>query len=318
MSPDVSKENIAVFSHTWQIIANPTAMSSTGHKHWNTIADILNKLKLDYRFYLSNDITTSDILIRELCKEGHRHFIAIGGDGTINSVINGLFLSGVNTSEIYLGIIPLGTGNDWCRTHNYPRSYVDTMNIFLRGQFLRHDIGIIDCIQNGNIIQSRHFINIAGFGFDARVVHKIATYDSHTSYVYIHNVLKVLFTHKAQPVHIQTDNTDIERNIFSIAVGICRYNGNGMLQVPMANPTDGIFNVMTLNKISPLKIIRNIKKLYSGNIEHIPEVQYITASHLHLSSPVPLAGEIEGEVIPLCHEYDIRILPQAINILTGL
>lgn len=318
MSLEVSKENITVFNHTWQIIANPTAMSSTGYKHWNIIADNLNQLKLDYRFYLSNDVATSNILIRELCKEGHRHFIAIGGDGTINSVVNALFLSGVDTHEIYLGIIPLGTGNDWCRTHNYPNSYIDTINVFLRGQFLRHDVGVLDCLQDSTLIATHHFINIAGFGFDAHIIHKIAEYDSHSSYVYIRTLLKVLLTHKAQPVRIQADDTTIESNIYSIAVGNCRFNGNGMQQVPMADPSDGIFNIMALDKISPLKIVRNINNLYEGHLEHLEEVKYIAAKHVHISSPQALLGETEGETLPVCNEYDIRMLPQAINILTGL
>ena len=318
MSLNVTKENIFIFKHTWQIIANPTAMSNTGYKYWNKIANQLNKLQLDYRFFISDDKDTSHILIKELCQEGHKHFIVIGGDGTINNLINAIFTAGVDTHDIYLVVLPLGTGNDWCHTHNYPQYYMDTINIFLRGQFVRHDIGQIDCIADNGTRTTKYFINIAGFGFDANVIHHTARSKKHSSHVYLINLLKILFSHKAQKISIQADNATIEKNIFSIAVGICQYNGNGMRQVPMADPTDGLFNTLIVNKISPWKIIRNIKRLYNGTIDHINETSYITSPNLHITADTPILGEIEGEPLPITNHYQIQILPQAINMLTGL
>lgn len=318
MNLNVTKENIFIFTHTWQIIANPTAMSNTGYKYWNRIANQLNKLQLDYRFFISDDKDTSHVLIKELCQEGHKHFIVIGGDGTINNVINAIFASGVDTQDIYLGVLPLGTGNDWSHTHNYPHSYMDTINIFLRGQFVRHDIGQIDCIADNKSIATRYFINIAGFGFDANVIHHTARSKKHSSHVYITNLLKVLFSHKAQKITIKADNVSTEKNIFSIAVGICQYNGNGMQQVPMADPTDGLFNTMLVNKISPWKIIRNINRLYNGSLSHLNEVSYLTSPDLHIFADTPILGETEGEPLPVTNHYHIQTLPHAINMLTGL
>lgn len=314
----IEKETISVFKHTWQIIANPTAMANSGCKYWDKIIRQLRQLQLDYRFVISDDKDASQAIIKELCQKGNKHFLVIGGDGTINNVINAIFTAGVDTHDIYVGVLPLGTGNDWCHTHQYPRSYMDTINLFLRGQFVRHDIGIVDCFADNKTIATKYFINIAGFGFDANVIHHTINSKNHSSYIYITQLLKVLFSHQSQPISIRTDNVVTENNIFSIAVGICQYNGNGIRQVPMANPTDGLFNSLVVSKISPWKFIRNIKNLYQGRIEHLKEVSYLTSADLQIFSDMPILGEIEGEPLPITNHYHIKTLPQAINMLTGL
>ena len=90
-----------------------------------------------------------------------------------------------------------------------------------------------------------------------------------------------------------------------------------MMQVPMADPTDGLFHIMRLRKISVFKVLKNIKNLYGGHLEHLPEIAYTSASEILLSSDTPLLGEIEGDPLPTS-EYRIRMLPAALNLLTGL
>ncbi len=313
------KETIPVFDHAWQIIANPNALSNSCYKHWEEIACKLDELQLDYRFYITEDAESGKKLAADLCREGYRYLMAMGGDGTLNQIVDGIMSSGVSPKEVYLAVLPLGTGNDWCRTHRYPRPYMESIPIFMRGQFLLHDIGLVECLHEGQVVSQHHFINIAGFGFDAAIIHKTAhsKFRINLKAVYLLTLLKVLFSHKAQRVRIQTEKETIEEPLFSIAVGNCRYNGNGMMQVPMANPTDGLFNIMRLRKISFFKVLRNIKNLYNGHLEHLPEISYSSASEIYMESETPLLGEIEGDPLPTS-AYRIRMLPSALNLLTGI
>ncbi|MBO7623689.1 MAG: diacylglycerol kinase family lipid kinase [Bacteroidales bacterium] len=315
----LKKENVAIFDHSWQIIANPNALSNSCYKHWEEIAVKLDELQLDYQFYITDDAESGKKLAAELCRNGHRHLMAMGGDGTVNQIVDGIMNSGVPSEEVYLAVLPLGTGNDWCRTHHYPRPYMESINILLRGQFVRHDIGLVECLHDGQVSSRHHFINIAGFGFDAAIIHKTAQTRSRINLkaVYLLTLFKVLFSHKAQQVRIRTERETVEEPLFSIAVGICRYNGNGMMQVPMADPADGLFHIMRLRKISPFKVIRNVNNLYSGKLEHLPEISYTAASDICLESDKPLLGEIEGDTLPTA-TYHIRMLPGALNMLTGL
>lgn len=321
MEKAFKKENISIFDHSWQIIANPNALSQSCFKHWEEIACKLDELQLNYEFYITEEAESGRKLAIELCQKGHRHLMVMGGDGTVNQIVDGIMNAGVPSEEVYLAVLPLGTGNDWCRTHNYPRPYMESINIFLRGQFLRHDVGVVDCLQEGKVTSSHHFINIAGFGFDAAIIHKTSHSKSRINLkaIYLLTLLKVLFSHHAQKIRIRTEKENIEEELFTIAVGNCRFNGNGMQQVPMANPTDGMFNIMRLRKISPFKVISNIKNLYTGKLFHLKEITYTEASDIYIesTSEEPVLGEIEGDTLPTTN-YHIRMLPHALNMLTGL
>ena len=315
----VEKENISIFDHSWQIIANPNALSNSCYRQWEEIAAKLDDLQLDYQFHITEEVDSVRKLLKKLCQSGHRHIMALGGDGTVCSIVNGIFDAGVPVDEIYLAVLPLGTGNDWCRTHNYPRHPLESINIFLRGQFVRHDIGQVECIRNGEVFYKHYFINIAGFGFDAAIIHQTASKRAriNNKYIYLLTLLKILFSHKAQKVHIRTESEEIEEILFSIAVGNCQYNGNGMQQLHMANPTDGYFDMMMLKDISPFKILKNIKNLYKGNLEQIPEIRFTKATDIHIGTDPYILGEIEGDVLPTA-DYHISMIPGALRILTAL
>lgn len=315
----VEKENISIFDHMWQIIANPNALSNSCYRQWEEIAAKLDDLQLDYQFHITEEVDSVRKLIKKLCQEGHRHIMALGGDGTVCSIVNAIFDAGVPIEEVYLAVLPLGTGNDWCRTHNYPRLPLESINIFLRGQFVKHDIGLVECIRVGEVFKRQYFINIAGFGFDAAIIHKTASKRARVSnkYIYLLTLLKVLFSHKAQRVNIKTESEETDENLFSVAIGNCRYNGNGMQQLPMANPTDGYFDMMQLKSISPFKVLKNIKNLYKGNLEQIPEIRFSKAKELYIKADPYILGEIEGDVLPAA-DYHIRMIPGALHMLTAL
>ncbi len=312
------KDTISVFEHSWQIIANPNALSNSCYKHWEEIASKLDELQLDYQFHITEETEKARKLVIDLCQKGHKYIMAMGGDGTVNQIVNAILSSGVPTEDIYLAVLPLGTGNDWCRTHNYPRPPLESINIFLRGQFVRHDVGFVECIQEGKVTSSHYFINIAGFGFDAAIIHKTAHAKSRNNNkgIYLLTLLKVLFSHQSQRIHIRTEREDIEEDIFSIAVGNGKYNGNGMMQVPMADPTDGKFHIMRLRSIHPLQVIKNIKNLYKGHLEQLPEITYSEASDIYIECSPHTLGEIEGDTLPTA-DYHITILPGKLHILTG-
>ena len=94
-------------------------------------------------------------------------------------------------------------------------------------------------------------------------------------------------------------------------------DGNGMQQLPMANPTDGYFDMMMLKDISPFKILKNIKNLYKGNLEQIPEIRFTKATDIHIGTDPYILGEIEGDVLPTA-DYHISMIPGALRILTAL
>ena len=306
---------ITIKDHTWQVILNPNAYSGKSKKHWVNIATTLDELQIAYQVHPANQANAGREIVKQLCLDGKRHFIIIGGDGTVNEVVNGIAISGINTSEAFIVPFPIGTGNDWVHTHQYPKDYNQLFKPLLAGQFQRHDMGIVKTMQDDQIIDSRYFINIAGFCFDATVISSSQNKKPYfASAVYLWNLLKVLLTYKAQPVTVKTDDDEFSKSVFTMAVGICKYNGNGMMQVPMGNPFDGLFDVVIIKKISKLKVLANVMKLFSGKHIALPEVSVYQTKELEIKSIPPVLGEVEGEMLT-SGNYKISIIPGAVNVL---
>jgi len=302
---------------SWQIIFNSNASLYKSSQHWEKIENKLQKVQIDYCYHLTSTIDEAKELTIDLCKKGERHYIIIGGDGTLNIFANAIMESQVNSSEIFAAFIPLGTGNDWSRTHGYSKSYLDAIDALMVGNFINHDLGLVETIINDNVIDARYFVNIAGFGFDGAVIantKKKSTKIFHKQ-MYLINLLKTLIAYKAQPVTFKSNELVETKNIFTIAIGIGQYNGNGMRQCPEAIPNDGLFDVVTIEKASIPKILLNIKNLFDGShITKLKEVSVYRTEYLEINSAPYILGEVEGEMLSTGN-YRIRCLPSAIHFL---
>lgn len=305
-------------SVTWQLIINPNSLSSKCLNYSEPIKDLLIRQSIRFESHIVGDCITCQKRIEKLCREGKRHFFVFGGDGTLNEVVNTIFKTGIDTSEVYVIPFPLGTGNDWCRTHLYPRKAIELPAVLESGSFVRHDVGKVEVIRGNELAETRFFINIAGFGFDADVIRQ--TVDHKTKYfssaTYLVNLLKVLYSHKAKELKVSSSDFTVSESVFSMAVGICQYNGNGMKQVPMADPTDGFFDVVVIKDIKPKKVLRNVKNLYSGaHIDNLDEISVYKTNELVVETNPYELCEVEGEMLQKGN-YRVVMLPQAINLLT--
>lgn len=308
---------VDIAAYEWQIIANPNALASQKKIVERVFLDELTARGIHYQFHTANGEKQGVRTAAELCSQGHRHFIIIGGDGTINEVINGIYESGTDTADVYVAIVPMGTGNDYCRTIQMPTLHNEILTTFFSGNFLQNDVGIVETLHQNQVIAKRHFVNIAGFGFDAAVIHKTVGKKPRflPSMVYLFNLVKVLFGYQCTTVTIKTAQDSLTAPIFTIAVGIAQYNGNGMRQVPMANPHDRLFDIVAVKKISPWKVISKIKQLFSGeHVRTLPEAVVFQSDCVEIEAEQPVWGEVEGEML-MKGTYRIYNAPKQINIL---
>ncbi|MGA2824098.1 MAG: diacylglycerol kinase family protein, partial [Bacteroidales bacterium] len=159
-------------SDKWLIIVNPNAGIKKGGKDWPLISRLLNSAGISHLCVLTEHRDHANQLAGEFIEEGYRNIAVVGGDGTMNEVVNGIFLQkNVSPSAITLGMIPVGTGNDWCRTFGIPFDYKNAICILKIGKTFLQDVGQISYFKNQDPIQ-RYFINIAGMGYDALVAKK--------------------------------------------------------------------------------------------------------------------------------------------------
>jgi YegS/Rv2252/BmrU family lipid kinase len=304
----------------WLIIVNPNAGVKKGVRDWPLISRLLNTAGISHLCVLTEHRNHANQLAGEFIEEGYRNIAVVGGDGTMNEVVNGIFLQKhVPPSAITLGMIPVGTGNDWCRTFGIPFDYKDAIIILKNRKTFLQDIGQISYFKNQDPVQ-RYFINIAGMGYDALVAKKTNLSKEKGKggpLTYLYFVFSSLFQYKFIEAVIEIDGQQVFKGeMFSMNVGICKYNGGGMMQVPAAVPDDGLFDVTLIKKAPKWMVIRHARKLYDGTLVNLHFINTYRGTLIRIRSVGKIYLEADGESLghsPFVYE----ILPQSLKVVTG-
>ncbi len=303
----------------WIAIINMAAGGGKTRKDWPIIEQILQREELQYEPFFTDRRLHASIIARNKIKEGYSKIIVVGGDGTMNEVINGLFAQNqIQTTEVMLGMISVGTGNDWAKTFNIPSNYEGAIRTIKQQRTFIQDAGLVHYRKNGKEWK-RYFINIAGMGFGARVVertNRMKEKGKSGPFLYFYNIFFSLLGYKAKNAVIEIDGTSYNRKIFSLNIGIGKYNGGGMIQVPHAIADDGLYSITLIKKIGKLNIIANIKKLYNGKITQHSKVETYMASSVQINGSSLLKVETDGE--SLGHgPVSFEIIPRSVTVISG-
>ena len=303
------------------IIVNPNAGVKKGVRDWPLISRLLNSDGISHLCVLTEHRDHANQLAGEFILEGYRNIAVVGGDGTMNEVVNGIFLQKhVSPSAITLGMIPVGTGNDWCRTFGIPFNYKEAIRILQNGKTFLQDVGKISYFKNQEPIQ-RYFINIAGMGYDALVAKKTNISKEKGRggpLTYLFFVFSSLFQYKFIEAVIEVDDQLVFKGeMFSMNVGICKFNGGGMMQVPAAIPDDGLFDVTLIKKAPKWMVIRHASKLYDGTLVKLPFISTYRGKSIRIRSVGKIYLEADGESLghsPFVYE----IQQQSLKVVVGI
>ena len=303
----------------WYAIVNPNAGNGKGKRDWDRISGLFEKENIPVFSQYTQKKGHAIDFARKAINTGFRKIISVGGDGTLNEVVNGIFTQEYcSPKEITIGMIPVGTGNDWGRMFGIPLVYEGAVNVIKENKLLLHDIGVIS-YYFGSEQHRRYFINIAGLGFEALVVKKTNKQkdkgrSNHA--IYFYNLLSSLISYKNVKSDIIIDGIRRTSNIFSINVGNGRYCGGGMRQTPDALPYDGVFDITVIREMGRIEIIKSLKLLYDGTILSHPKVDGYRSNNLRVESESVLYAEADGE--SLGHTpVEFSIIPAAINVVYG-
>ncbi len=297
----VDDELTCVMAHHWTIIHNPRSCSGKSAKQWPMIAGLLAQAGITYDLHVTEYAGHAISLTREAILTGARNFVAVGGDGTVNEVLNGIFgQTVVPTSEIMMTQIPIGTGNDWRRTVGIPKRIEDCVAVLLQGKECIQDVGVVDWLSEG-AQQRRFFCNVAGMGFEAAVGLK-ANADKAAGkggiLGYIPALLGILYRYQATPVSFKVDAQPLpSRKFFTMAVGICKFNGGGMKQCPDAIVDDGFLDLTFINEVPKMVVVANFPRIFTGGFVKIKYVEQHRARQIEVLTGPETMLEVDGENI---------------------
>lgn len=305
--------------NTWITIVNKAAGAGKTERDWPGIEQLLREHGIKFEPFFTSRRLHASIIARSKIREGFSKIIVVGGDGTMNEVINGLFSQGtMQTTEVMLGMISVGTGNDWARMFNIPPDFEQAILTIKKQRTFIQDAGLVHYTKNGKEWK-RYFINIAGMGFGARVVersNRMKEQGKSGAFLYFYNIFTSLMRYKALKAEIEIDGKSFDRKVFSLNVGICKYNGGGMIQVPHAVADDGLYSITLIKKMGKLNVLANVKRLYNGSIVNHSRVETYTGQSVQIAGTSRLQIETDGET--LGHgPVSFQIIPRSIQVISG-
>jgi YegS/Rv2252/BmrU family lipid kinase len=303
----------------WLIIVNPNAGCKQGLRDWNSIEKEVQKFNINGEVCFTKAKYDAIEIVKEFANKGYRKIIAVGGDGTVNEIVNGIYaFSEKLVDEFTLGVIPIGTGNDWCKMFNIPNDYHKAVEIISVGKEMLQDVGFVEYKEDSKSI-NRYFVNVAGLGFDAEVLKKSneeKEKGKFGKFLYFKNLFANLmkFSYLKTELIFNGENRNV--NLFSMNLGICKYSGNGMMQVPNAIADDGLFDVTIIKKMSKFDVLKNVKNLYDGSFVKHKQVEVHRTDKITINGTEKLRLEVDGEYIGIA-PFQFSIQQKALRIIVN-
>ena len=303
----------------WLVILNPHAGARKGLRDMEEIIGLLGDYNMEHLLAISEYGGHIIELSKKYVLEGYRNILVAGGDGSLNEVVNGIFLQDkVAISDITIGMLPVGTGNDWIRTFGIPDDYNKALEIVQQRKTVFQDVGRI-VYKNKKGEKQRFFVNMAGFGFDAVVAAKVNSLKDKGwsgKKLYLWALLYSYLKYNTKRMKIVVNGHTFDDLIFTASIGIGKYNGGGMMQSPYAVPTNGQFNITLIRKINLWGLITNISGLYSGKYVKDYRVSAAVGKEIQISSKRKIPGEADGEHLGNAN-YKIEIIPNKLRVIYG-
>lgn len=298
-------------------IINPNAGNEGGSREWPKIVKMLEDNEIKYDFAFTERVGHAEFLVHQKIEAGYRKFIVVGGDGTLNEVTNGIFKQkSVATNQIYLGLIQMGTGNDWARYYNMKPDYAEEMERLKTFPTRVQDVGkIVFMSDNGE--KASYFINIAGLCFDSTVVkttNEMKERGRRTKFAYLISLLKSLINYKPWKLKVYINDEILEGKFLSISIGNGKFSGGGMIQTPDAVIDDGFLHVTIYQDMPKYKIVTNVNKLYNSKITKVKGVRSFKTKSFRIESQEIIFAETDGEIIGSA-PYEISIVPESLNVI---
>ena len=300
-------------SNRWFAIINPTSANGSSRQKWPQIEKLLTSYNLDFDFTFTEHENHSSELVQQAIKNGFLNVICVGGDGTLHNIVNGIMSQRVVSSDqITVGMIPIGTGNDWIKTHNIPNDFEKAIQLIKNGNKKTQDLGKIEFLNEDR--NPVYFNNLAGVGFDGFVVSKVHKYKHFGALAYLTGAVLGLFSFKNFKSKVVVDSAETNSKTSMILVGLCNYSGGGMQLTKDANPFDGLFDISIAKNIGRLDIIKNLSKLFNGKIVNHKKVETFKSNSISIrihEEDLPFI-QADGELIGKGN-INLTVVPKAFS-----
>jgi YegS/Rv2252/BmrU family lipid kinase len=305
-------------------IINPTSAGGRTAREWARTRRELRRRQIPFSEHLTSRPGEAITAARRALHDGCDRVIAVGGDGTLNEVVNGYFDEAdraVNPAAA-VGLLPSGTGSDFRRSIGIV-SRAGALDAILSGRRRSIDAARVELRGRDGQSVSRYLINLASFGLGGDAVAMVNSWRETLPRFpggklrFMAAALLALRKYRLRPVCLRLDQgkpTEIQSGFFVVANG--KFAGGGMMLAPEAELDDGMLDIVVTNNGSRWEIIKELPRIKRGAYLRHPKVSLRRARVAEITSESPLAVDVDGEFIGFTPAR-LKVLPSAVNFIVG-
>jgi diacylglycerol kinase (ATP) len=238
--------------------------------------------------------------------------VAVGGDGTLNEVANGIARSSASPE---LATIPLGTGMDFGRTYGVPTRFEDAVRVATGGAARTIDLGRVTYREWSGAEASRYFANVGSVGMSAAVAQRANGMSKALGgkATFFYALIRVFFDWQNTVVSVALDDATREARMHDVIVANGRWHGGAMLLAPDAEPDDGLFDVVLIGDVTKRDFVTTAPKIYKGTYLSHPKVELLRSRTVNVEAPERLPIELDGEQVGTTPAR-FEVVPRAIRV----
>lgn len=302
----------------YTFIVNPNARSGLGHKIWSSLEEVLKERNVEYKVLYTKYQHHATKLTKELTSSGEEcTIVALGGDGTINEVMNGI----CDISKVTLGYIPIGSSNDFARSLKLSTDAHEALNHILNPSAYKFiNVGKMEYKD-----KKRRFAVSAGLGFDAAVCHQIVISKLKLflnklhlgKLTYVAVAIQRLMAQTPRPMTLTFDDgrvVSFDKAYFAASMNH-KFEGGGFMFCPKADPSDDILDVIVASDISKLKVLCLLPTAFKGWHVHVKGIHIFQCKTVEYTSDIALPVHTDGEPVFLQKKVRMGLEPEKLRLI---
>jgi YegS/Rv2252/BmrU family lipid kinase len=299
-------------------VVNPVSAGKKTENEWPLFEKKLKGLGYKFDWAFTEYPEHATLITREVLKSGYEIVVSVGGDGTMNEIVNGFFENNeIINEEAKLAVFSRGTGCDFIKSFGIKKGFEDFLNILERNQVQNLDVGKVNFVHASGQAVTKLFLNISDVGLGGETTRRVNKTKKHLKghLAFFIGAMLTILKYRNKKIEVQIDDEIVKsEKINSVIVANAKYFGGGMYISPDSEANDGFLDIIIIGDFTTFELIRDFHLIYNGKHLTHPKVYHYKGKKVKITSEPGALLELDGEQ-PGTTPAEFEIMKQSIKVL---
>lgn len=299
-------------------IVNPVSAGNKTLKEWPVFEIKLKEKGFKFDWIYTEYPEHATIITREVIKSGYNLIVSVGGDGTMNEILNGFFENGnLINDEAKLAVFARGTGCDFIRSFGIKRGFENFVKILEKNEVQKLDVGKVSFLHTSGQVVTKHFLNISDVGLGGETTRRVNKTKKHLKgfLAFLIGAMLTILKYRNKTIELEIDGKIVKsEKINSVIVANAKYFGGGMYISPNSEVNDGLLDIIIIGDFKTLELIRDFHLIYNGKHLTHHKISHYKAKKVKITSEPVALLEFDGEQQGTT-PAEFEIIQQAVKVL---